>query len=128
MHVACGIMIDINNHIFMGKRSNLSSDSGKWEFPGGKQEPGESMRQCLHREWKEELNVNIEITELLPITSQTGKYCCHYFTGKITDVANIQLMVHDSIGFFPISEIVRFNIYEEDAQVINYVKRHYIDK
>ena len=92
MHVACGIMIDINNHIFMGKRSNLSSDSGKWEFPGGKQEPGESMRQCLHREWKEELNVNIEITELLPITSQTGKYCCHYFTGKITDVANIQLI------------------------------------
>lgn len=37
-------------------------------------------------------------------------------------------MVHDNMGFFPISEIVRFNIYEEDAQVINYVKRHYIDK
>ena len=36
----------------------------KWEFPGGKIEPGESPEQALIREIKEELNVEIASLEL----------------------------------------------------------------
>ena len=83
IYVACGIMLSTDNRIFMGKRSDLTTDPGKWEFPGGKQEQGESIQQCLHREWKEELNVNIEIITLLPIKTQMDKYCCRFFIGQI---------------------------------------------
>lgn len=38
---------------------------GKWEFPGGKVEPGETSRQALAREIKEELDVNIKVGELI---------------------------------------------------------------
>jgi A/G-specific adenine glycosylase len=32
-----------------------------WEFPGGKREPGETLPECLRREIREELGIEIEV-------------------------------------------------------------------
>ena len=37
----------------------------KWEFPGGKLELGENEESCIHREIKEEINIEIEIIKKL---------------------------------------------------------------
>jgi 8-oxo-dGTP diphosphatase len=37
----------------------------KWEFPGGKVNPGEDPRDALHREIREELDVVVDVGERL---------------------------------------------------------------
>ncbi|MCD8354349.1 MAG: (deoxy)nucleoside triphosphate pyrophosphohydrolase [Clostridiales bacterium] len=51
-----------NHRIFAAARG-YGDYKGRWEFPGGKIEPGETPRQALEREIWEELNVQIEVGE-----------------------------------------------------------------
>jgi mutator protein MutT len=51
--------------VLITKRPKGSHLEGFWEFPGGKQEKGESLKACLEREIKEELGVEIRADEAL---------------------------------------------------------------
>ena len=50
--------------LLITQRHAQSHLGGLWEFPGGKREPGETFEQCLVREIREELGVEISVGEL----------------------------------------------------------------
>ncbi len=58
--VAIGI-IEKNGKILIARRNKNDPLKGKWEFPGGQLEPGESPESGLKRELHEELGINAEI-------------------------------------------------------------------
>lgn len=60
MRVTCGIIIH-ENKILVTQRSAEMKHPLKWEFPGGKAEPGETDEECIVRELKEELNIVVKL-------------------------------------------------------------------
>jgi len=60
----CGILRR-GNTFLAAKRAPGGDLGGKWEFPGGKAEEGESPQDALSREFHEELNLSITVGESL---------------------------------------------------------------
>ena len=54
--VAVGVIRD-GNRILLAKRPDHVHQGGRWEFPGGKREPGEDRFAALVRELEEELGI-----------------------------------------------------------------------
>lgn len=75
-------ILEKDGEIIIAQRKSSDHLSGKWEFPGGKIEPGETPEQCLSRELKEEFDIDVTIGEHL------GSNIHHY------DHISIELMVY----------------------------------
>jgi 8-oxo-dGTP diphosphatase len=56
------LIIDANNCCLVLRRSSSSkANAGKWDFPGGKIDPGESFEEGLIREVQEETGLSISL-------------------------------------------------------------------
>lgn len=69
--VAAGLIFR-NGKLLITKRYDDAHLGGLWEFPGGKREPKESFEQCLVRELREELGIEVTVGEL--VESLTHEY------------------------------------------------------
>lgn len=55
------------DQLLIAQRTSEGLLGGLWEFPGGKQEEGETLEECLAREIGEELAIEIEVGECLAV-------------------------------------------------------------
>ena len=61
--VAAAVIVNLQGKTLLSLRLPDAHQGGKWEFPGGKFETGETADQALNRELKEELGIDILQTE-----------------------------------------------------------------
>jgi 8-oxo-dGTP diphosphatase len=61
--VIVGAAIVVDAHLLGCERAEPPETAGRWEFPGGKVEPGEDELDALVRECQEELAVTIAVGE-----------------------------------------------------------------
>ena len=89
-NVACGI-IKYNNKILISQRSeNQKEFPLYWEFTGGKFEENENVCECITREVKEELNIDIKYIKTL-YNKIYRNYNLHYCLCECKDISNIRI-------------------------------------
>lgn len=67
--VVAAVIRDGDKILIAQRASSSRFGAGQWEFPGGKLEFGETPEECLVREIKEELNLEIEVEKLFDVVS-----------------------------------------------------------
>ena len=107
--------------ILICKRSKNDKQGGKWEFPGGKIEAGETPEECLKREIKEELDLNIKVIDKL------GENIYEYPGGAIKLITfhadlldgNLKLNVHDDYKWVTKDKLKEFDFAPADIFFVN---------
>jgi 8-oxo-dGTP diphosphatase len=62
------VIFDSGGRVFLAKRGREArNESGKWEFPGGGVEFGETLQQAIVREVREEYGIEIAVLGLLDV-------------------------------------------------------------
>jgi A/G-specific adenine glycosylase len=63
--IGVGVVLDRAGRVLIDQRLQEGLLGGLWEFPGGKQEPGEPIPRTIARELEEELAIEVEVGEEL---------------------------------------------------------------
>jgi 8-oxo-dGTP diphosphatase len=63
--IGVAVIWDRSGQILIDRRKVGGTMGGLWEFPGGKIEPGETVAECILREIREELAIEIIVGERL---------------------------------------------------------------
>ncbi len=63
--IGVGVVLNEAGEVLIDQRLNEGLLGGLWEFPGGKQEPGETIEATIARELREELAIEVQVGEQL---------------------------------------------------------------
>jgi 8-oxo-dGTP diphosphatase len=124
IHVTCAI-IERDGLVLAARRSRSMRMPLKWEFPGGKIEPGESPEACLHRELMEEMELCVSVKREMPpsmheypaFTVTLHPFVCEILSGEVT------LNEHHAIAWLKPEELPALDWVEADLAVVAAYRR-----
>jgi len=107
------VILNSEGRVFLAKRGrDVRNESGRWEFPGGGVEFGETLEHALAREVREEYGLEIEVQELLDVVNhlipaEKQHWVSPTFLCRVKSGAPSIREPHkcDEIGWFTLDEI-----------------------
>lgn len=120
--VPCAI-IEHEGKVLAAQRSASGSLPLKWEFPGGKLEEGESEKEGLVREIREELCVEIQVGVPLPVTERDDVFRIIRLVPFVCQLTTYEIILteHEQILWLTPDELPELDWAEADWGVL----RHY---
>lgn len=110
-------IIQKDNKFLLTQRKPEQTNPLFWEFVGGTVEYGENPRECLKREVKEELNINIKVKEIFEVSSTINHkkdhiillgFFCEHVSGEIKKIE-----IND-YNWFELKDLKNLKIAETD--------------
>jgi mutator protein MutT len=107
------VIFNSEGRVFLAKRGKEArNESGKWEFPGGAVDFGETLEHALRREVREEFGFEIEVRELLDVVNhlipaEKQHWVSPTFLCTVKNGSPVIREPHkcDEIGWFELDEI-----------------------
>lgn len=127
IEVTAAMIKNNKNEFLICQRPGGKNHEFLWEFPGGKQEPDETLEQCLIREIKEELNIGIAVLrkydelayEYMELEEFQTDRVIHitFFECAITD-GDITLKEHHDLKWVPANELINYKFCPADSEIV----------
>ncbi len=115
--VVAAIIQDSQGNYLCCKRAPHKQAAGKWEFPGGKPEQGESLQEALIREIKEELGVEIAVIRQFD-RSTTGDIELVTFVAVLEGEKPTKSTDHSELSWVKESELSKLDWAEPDIPAL----------
>jgi 8-oxo-dGTP diphosphatase len=110
-----------DHRVLICQRKRGSRYELKWEFPGGKVEPGEALEACVRRELREELAAEVgpvvSTESELSYYDDGGMFEVHYFTFREL-LTPLQNLVFEDIRWVDGEELPRLDILEGNKGIV----------
>ena len=122
IRVACAI-IQFGPRVLAVQRSARMSLPLKWEFPGGKIEAGETVTDCILREIREELNLDMHIThQLEPVHHQYPDFFIELNPVMAVHTGGtIQLLEHEQFQLLPPADLYQLDWAAADRPIVEWL-------
>jgi len=122
-HVTAGLILR-DGRVLLTRRPQGSHLAGYWEFPGGKQEQGETFEACLEREIMEELGIRVKVNEhLLQVDHDYGekRISLHLFQCS-HQAGEPQTIGCDAVAWVSPQDLDLYKLPPPDIRIIPFVK------
>jgi 8-oxo-dGTP diphosphatase len=96
-----------NGRVLACERSAPPEVAGRWEFPGGKVEPGETDEQALARECVEELGVRVEVGARIgpDVSLAHGRAVLRVFAVRLLDGDEPRALEHTAMRWLSADQL-----------------------
>jgi mutator protein MutT len=122
--IGVAVIRDDKGLILIDRRPEKGLLGGLWEFPGGKIEPNETVTECIQREIKEEIDIEIEVNDHLITIDHAYThfrvnlqvYNCRYLSGEPKAIEC------EEIRWVTLAEIANYPFPKANLQIIDALK------